>query len=346
MYRNWRNLIRPKGLVVDRDVTTNTYGKFIVEPLERGYGVTLGNSLRRILLSSLRGAAVISVKFEGAEHEYTSLPGIKEDGTDIILNLKEIVVKLHDIQQKTIKIFKKGPCNVLAKDIICDNSVEILNPELHICTVTKGSIFKAEIFVKNGRGYIPAQQLEEEISIGTIPIDALFSPIKRVNYNVTNARIGRQTDYDKLTMEIWTNGSVNPEEAIGIAAKIIKEQMTIFIGFSENVEPELLEAEEEENNLSESLLKPVEDLELSVRSANCLYNANIRRIGDLVQKTENEMLKTKNFGRKSLKEIKEVLYEMGLSLGMRLESWPPSDAIIASKIMKAVKNKNNKIKKV
>ncbi len=340
MYRNWSNLIRPKGLIIDKEKITDKYGKFIIEPLERGYGITLGNSIRRVLISSLRGAAVTNIKINNVGHEYISLPYIKEDGTDIILNLKEIVLKLNKIQEKIIHVYKKGPCIVYAEDIKIDENISVLNPELKICTISEGGEFKAEITVKNGKGYVPSQQISNEnSSIGSMSIDALFSPIKRVNYHVTNARVGKQTDYDKLIIEVWTNGSINPEDAIGIAAKIIKEQLTVFIKFPEDIEPEPLEDKEEENNLNEILLKPVDELELSVRSANCLSNANIRRIGDLVQKTENEMLKTKNFGRKSLKEIKEVLKETGLTLGMRLESWVSNDSIIASKIIKASKEK-------
>ncbi len=322
MYRNWRNLIRPKGLIVDRDVSTPRYGKFVLEPLERGYGVTLGNSLRRILLSSLQGAAISAVKIEGAQHEFVSLPDVKEDGTDIVLNLKEISIRLHEGQQKTAYISKQGPCFVTAKDIQGDAAIEILDPEQHICTVAEGGLFKAELTIRRGRGYVPALQFREEGQpVGTVPIDALFSPVRKVNYHVTNARVGQQTDYDKLMMEVWTNGGVSPEDALGIAAKILKEQFTVFINFPEDLEPELPETEETSDKLNDNLMRSVEELELSVRSANCLANANIRHIGDLVQRTESEMLKTKNFGRKSLKEIKEILGEMGLSLGMKLDSW-------------------------
>ncbi len=324
MYRNWRTLIRPKGLVVDRESVTERYGKFVVEPLERGYGVTLGNSLRRILLSSLQGSSITAVKVEGALHEFVSLPDVKEDGTDIVLNLKEVGVKLHEGQQKTAFIQKQGPCEVRAKDIQGDASIEILDPEHYICTVSDGGVFRAELTIRKGRGYVAATQFREEGQpVGTIPIDALFSPVRKVNYQVSNARVGQQTDYDKLTMEIWTDGSVSPEDALGISAKILKEQCAIFINFSEDIEPELPEFETKSDRLNENLLRTVEELELSVRSANCLANANIRLIGDLVQRTESEMLKTKNFGRKSLKEIKEILGEMGLSLGMKLENWPP-----------------------
>jgi DNA-directed RNA polymerase subunit alpha len=325
MQKNWRDLIRPKSMLVERESLSATYGKFVAEPLERGYGQTLGNSLRRVLLSSLQGAAFTSVKIEGASHEFMSVPDVKEDITDIILNLKEVDLKLlGNADNKTVRIEVQGPKNVTAKDIIADESVVLLNPDAHICTVAEGGTFKAELTVKRGRGYVPASQFRMEgQSVGTIPMDALFSPIVKVNYNVTHARVGQQTDYDKLTLEVWTNGGVTPEDAVGIAAKIIKEQVSIFINFNEEIEPELPEPEVKEERVNENLLRTVEELELSVRSANCLQNANIKFIGDLVQRTESEMLKTKNFGRKSLKEIKDILREMGLSLGMKLDHWPP-----------------------
>lgn len=324
MYRNWHNLIRPKGLVVERETLTDRYGKFILEPLERGYGVTLGNSLRRIMLSSLHGAAVTAVRIEGAQHEFMALPDIKEDGTDIILNLKEVELQLFGAQQKTVSIVKQGPCDVTAGDIQGDDSLKILNPEKHICTVAEGGVFKAELTIGAGKGYVPAAESRDESqSVDTIPIDALFCPIRKVNYSVTNARVGRRTDYDRLVLDVWTNGGIHPEDAIGIAAKILKEQLAILINIPEDVEPKLPEAEEYSERFNENLLRSVDELELSVRSANCLANAEIKRIGDLVQRTESEMLKTKNFGRKSLKEIKEILGEMGLSLGMKLDNWPP-----------------------
>jgi DNA-directed RNA polymerase subunit alpha len=326
MHRNWRDLIRPKNLVIDRDTLSSTYGKFIAEPLERGYGVTLGNSLRRLLLSSLQGASVTAAKIDGALHEFMALSDVTEDVTDIILNLKQVNLKLlsASADQKTVRIDVQGPARVTAKDIIRDESVVVLNPDQPICTVAEGGSFKAELTIKRGRGYVPATQFREEgQSVGTIPMDATFSPIRKVNYNVTHARVGQQTDYDKLTLEVWTNGAIAPEDAVGIAAKILKEQAQIFINFSEEFEPELPEPEIREERVNENLLKSVDELELSVRSANCLQNANIRYIGDLVQRTESEMLKTKNFGRKSLKEIKEILSEMGLSLGMKLDNWPP-----------------------
>lgn len=334
MYRNWRNLIRPKGLVIDRDTLTDRYGKFVLEPLERGYGVTLGNSLRRILLSSLQGAAIVSAKIEGAQHEFVSLPDVKEDGTDIILNLKEVAVKLHEGQQKTAHISKQGPCEVKAKDIMGDASIEILDPEHHICTLAEGGVFKAELTIRRGRGYVPALQFREEgQAVGTIPMDALFSPVRKVNYHVTNARVGQQTDYDKLVMEVWTDGSISSEDALGVSAKILKEQLTVFINFPEDFEPEIAETEEKSERFNDNLMRSVEELELSVRSANCLANANIRLIGDLVQRTESEMLKTKNFGRKSLKEIKEILAEMGLSLGLKLENWPPKPGTVVTAVI-------------
>ena len=322
MYQNWRSLIRPQSLIVDKDSLTRWYGKFTVEPLERGYGVTLGNSLRRILLASLQGAAVSSVKIEGASHEFTTLSDIVEDGTDIVLNLKELNVRLNEGQQRVVYISKRGPCVVKAGDIKADPIVEFLDPEQHICTVADGGVFKAELIVKTGRGYAPASlAVDKELSVGTLPIDALYSPISKVNYNVTNARVGQRTDYDKLVLELWGNGSILPEAALGISAKILKEQVSVFINFPEDIEPDILEGESEDDKLNDNLLRTVEELELSVRSMNCLANANIIRIGDLVEKTEGEMLKTKNFGRKSLREIKEILSEMGLSLGMKLDNW-------------------------
>ncbi len=324
MYRNWRNLIRPKGLIVERDSLSDRYGKFVLEPLERGYGVTLGNALRRVMLSSLQGSAITAVRIEGAQHEFMALPDIKEDGTDIILNLKEVELQLLEGHQKTVSIVKHGPCEVTAGDIKGDASLKILNPDKHICTVADGGVFRAELSIGTGKGYVPAAQFREESQpIDSLLIDALFCPIRKVNYSVTNARVGRRTDYDRLVLEVWTNGSVHPEDAIGIASKILKEQLSILINIPEDVEPSVVESEEHSERFNENLLRSVDELELSVRSANCLANAEIKRIGDLVQRTESEMLKTKNFGRKSLKEIKEILGEMGLSLGMKLDNWPP-----------------------
>ena len=319
--RNWRDLIRPRSVPVDQESLTGYYGKFVAEPLERGFGLTLGNSLRRVLLSSLQGAAITAVKIDGALHEFTSVPDVVEDVTEIVLNLKEVIVKTHTSNPQTLRIDKEGPCDVRAGDILGSDSVQILNPDHIICSISKGGRFSAELTVSVGRGYVPAERNKTPgMPIGTIPIDALFSPIRKVNYAVTNARVGQMTDYDKLSLEVWTDGSAAPQDAVAYAAKILKEQLTIFINFEEQDEP--LEAPSEEEPLNENLFRSVEELELSVRSANCLQNANIHLIGELVQKTEPEMLKTKNFGRKSLKEIKEILADMGLALGMKIDSWP------------------------
>ena len=319
--RNWRDLIRPRSVPVEQDSLTGRYGKFVCEPLERGFGTTLGNSLRRVLLSSLQGAAITAVKIDGALHEFTSVPDVVEDVTEIILNLKEVVVKAHSTKTQVVRIDKEGPCEVTAGDILVSSDIEILNPDHVICTVAKGGRLAAELTVNVGRGYVPAEKNKAPgMSIGTIPIDALFSPIRKVNYTVTNARVGQVTDYDKLTLEVFTNGAVEPQDAVAFAAKILKDQLTIFINFEEEDEPQ--EQEQDEEPLNENLFRSVEELELSVRSANCLQNANIHLIGELVQKTEAEMLKTKNFGRKSLKEIKEILQDMGLGLGQQIENWP------------------------
>jgi DNA-directed RNA polymerase subunit alpha len=324
MQRNWKELIKPKKLDVERETLTPFYGKFYAEPFERGFGITIGNSLRRILLSSLQGAAITSVKIDGVLHEFTSIPDVKEDVTDIILNLKEIKVKLHTDGPKTIRIEAKGEGLVKASDIITDETVEITNRDHPIATLPPDGKLKMEMVVKRGKGYVPAEKNKEEGQpIGTIPIDAIFSPVTKVNYTVTNARVGQITDYDKLTLEVWTNGCVRPEDAVAYAAKILKDQLSIFINFEEEPETEEEELEEEQEKLNEHLFKSVDELELSVRSANCLKHANIKLIGELVQKTESEILATKNFGRKSLNEIKEILAEMGLSLGMKLENFPP-----------------------
>jgi DNA-directed RNA polymerase subunit alpha len=331
--RNWRDLIKPRGLTVDQDSLSNTYGKFVAEPLERGFGITLGNALRRVLLSSLQGAAITSVKIEGVEHEFTTIPEVAEDVTDIILNLKEVLLQIHTNEVKALRIEADGPREVKAGDIAGDAQVEILNPGQHVLTISEGGKVRMELSARRGRGYVPAER--NKIAgqpIGTVPIDALFSPIRKVNYQVTNARVGQQTDYDRLSLEVWTDGSVAPADALAYAAKIVKEQLSIFINFDETEEPAEEAKPVEEAKLNENLFRSVDELELSVRSANCLQNANIKTIGDLVQKSEAEMLKTKNFGRKSLKEIKEILSEMGLSLGMKLETWPPKGAPPAPKV--------------
>lgn len=335
MTKNWRDLIKPRGLHVDQDSLTDTYGKFVAEPLERGFGITLGNTLRRVLLSSLQGAAITSIRVEGAEHEFTTIPNVAEDITDVILNLKEVLLRIHTQEEKTIRIDVEGPKEVKAGDIIVDHDVEVLNPGHHLFTISEGGRCRIEMQARRGRGYQPAERNKAlGAPIGVIPIDSLFSPIKKVNYQVTNARVGQVTDYDRLALEVWTNGAVSPADAVAYAAKIVKEQLAIFINFDETEEPVALEPVKAEEKLNENLFRSVDELELSVRSANCLQNANIKTIGDLVQKSEAEMLKTKNFGRKSLKEIKEILAEMGLSLGMKLENWPPKPPVAPVAVLK------------
>ncbi|MBM9605408.1 DNA-directed RNA polymerase subunit alpha [Desulfopila inferna] len=330
-YRNWHELIAPEKLEVDKESHTEYYGKFICQPLERGFATTIGNSLRRILLAAIQGAAITTVKIEGALHEFTSMKDISEDVSEIILNIKQVRTKLNSEDSKVVRIEKKGPCVVTAGDIISSGGiVEIMNPEQVICTLTGETTFIAEMTVEWGKGYQPAEQQDKEnLSIGQIPIDAIFTPVKSIQFVVSQARVGQRTDYDKLTLEIETDGSIKPESAVAYAAKILKEQMTIFINFDEEAaEPEKADEEEQDvEPLNPYLDKPVEDLELSVRSANCLKNAEIHFIGDLAQKTDQEMLKTKNFGRKSLNEIKSLLSEMGLSLGMKFENWTPPDRV-------------------
>jgi DNA-directed RNA polymerase subunit alpha len=322
--KSWKDLIRPKRLEAEKETVTPFYGKFAAEPFERGFGITIGNSLRRILLSSLQGAAITSVKIDGVLHEFSTLPGVKEDATEILLNLKEVRLKLHTEGPKVIRVKAEGPKAVKAGDIITGEAVEILNPDHHLATLSREAKLSMEMMVKTGKGYVPAERNKEEGQpIGTIPLDAIFSPIKKVNYTVTNARVGQITDYDKLTLEVWTDGSINPEEAVAQAAKILKEQLSIFITFEEEEDLEGLREQDDKESLNENLFRSVDELELSVRSANCLKHANIKLIGDLVQKTEAEILATKNFGRKSLNEIKELLSGMGLNLGMKLDSWPP-----------------------
>jgi len=324
MYKNWRDLIRPKKLQVEAESFTGTYGKFYAEPFERGFGTTLGNSLRRVILSSLQGAAITSVKIKGVLHEFSAIPGVTEDVTDIILNLKGVRFKMYGQEPRTIRIIHKGEGIVKAGDIITDPNVELLNPEHHIATCSKDANLEMEMVVKMGKGYVPADRnRDEKAPVGTIPIDSIFSPIIKANFTVTNARVGQITDYDKLTLEVWTDGSVKPDDAVAYSAKILKEQLSIFINFDEEVEPsEEVEVEEEREKLNENLYRSVEELELSVRSANCLKNAGIKLIGELVSRTEAEMLKTQNFGRKSLNEIKDILAEMGLTLGMKLDGFP------------------------
>ncbi len=327
MYKNWRELIRPKQLQVEKDSLSNTYGKFFAEPFERGFGTTLGNSLRRILLSSLQGAAITSVRIKGVLHEFSAIQGVTEDVTDIILNLKGVRLKLHNTDQATIRIVHKGEGRISAGDILVGHAVEVMNPDHHIVTCGKDANLEVEMTVRMGKGYVSADRnRDEKAPVGTIPIDAIYSPIKKVNFTVSNARVGQMTDYDKLTLEVWTDGSVKPEDAVAYAAKIMKEQLTIFINFDEEIEPQQFdESLEDKDKVNENLYRTVEELELSVRSANCLKNAGIKLIGELVSKTEAEMLKTQNFGRKSLNEIKDILNDMGLTFGMKLDGFPDQE---------------------
>ena len=326
VYMNWREIIMPEKVAV---TTTSTYGKFVCEPLEKGFGITIGNSLRRIILSSLYGAAIVSVKFNEALHEYSVISDVREDISEIIMNLKEVKLKVDDSGEKVLTIKVNGEKLVTAADIVSsDGRVEILNPEQHIATVSKGGELVMTMLVKTGKGYaLAAANKEVEAPVGTIPIDSVFSPIKRVKYVVGASRIGHRTDYDKLTMEVWTDGSITPEDSVAYAAKILKEQMNPFINFDEDIEPEQVEKENDgaDKTFNENLYRSVDELELSVRSSNCLKNAQILKIYQLVQKTDNEMLKTKNFGRKSLNEIKEVLTSMDLTLGIDLEGFEPPE---------------------
>jgi len=312
---------RPKRLACESETATNRYAKFYAQPFERGFGTTIGNCLRRALLSSIEGAAITAVKIEGVLHEFSSIPGVVEDATDIILNLKRIPFKLHGAGPKTLRVERSVPGEMLSGEIETDAEVEILDPNVHIATISEGGSLVIEMRLKRGRGYVSAERnFDEDLAVGYIPIDSVHSPVKKVNYTVESARLGQDTDYDKLTMEVWTNGSVKPENAVGLAAKLIKDHMQIFISFEE--EPELAEADSEEAarmTFNENLDRSVDELELSVRSYNCLKNADIRTIRELVQKSEPDMLKTKNFGRKSLNEIKEILSSMGLHLGMKFD---------------------------
>ncbi|WP_462268268.1 DNA-directed RNA polymerase subunit alpha [Desulfobacter sp.] len=326
-YVNWREMIKPEKLDV---TTTSTYGKFVCEPLERGYGITIGNSLRRIILSSIYGAAIVSVKFDDALHEYSVISDIREDVSEIILNLKELKLKVDDPEEKILTLNVTGEAEVTGADIVSpEGRVKILNPEQHIASVNKNGKLNIVMVVKTGKGYaLSSANKDGDAPIGTIPIDAAFSPIKRVKYVVGTSRIGQKTDYDKLTFEVWTDGSVTPDDAVAYGAKILKEQMNPFINFDEELEPDESEykTDEGEKGFNENIYRSVDELELSVRSSNCLKNARIHTIYQLVQKTDSEMLKTKNFGRKSLNEIKEVLNSMELSLGMDLEGIePPED---------------------
>lgn len=327
-YKNWHSLISPDKLEVDEGSLTSSFGKFVCQPLERGFATTIGNSLRRIMLSSIRGAAITSVRLNDALHEFTTINGVHEDVAEIILNLKQVRLKLNGPEGKIVLIERKGPGKVVAGDINGSGYVEVMNPDQHICTLTSDITFRAELDVQWGKGYVQADQNKKEGQpIGVIPIDAAFSPIIRVQYLVSQARVGQQTDYDRLTLVIETDGSVEPQNALAYAAKILKEQMTIFINFNEEIAraPENTDDDEDGKAYPPFLDKNVEDLELSVRSANCLKNAQIQYIGQLVNKTDAEMLKTKNFGRKSLNEIKALLAEHNLTLGMKYDGWVAPD---------------------
>ncbi|HET6844256.1 MAG TPA: DNA-directed RNA polymerase subunit alpha [Candidatus Angelobacter sp.] len=315
----WRGFQKPKRLATDTETLTDKYGRFYAQPFERGFGTTIGNALRRVLLSSIEGAAVTATRIEGVLHEFQSIPGVVEDATDIILNLKQIPFKLSGEGPKAIYLKADKPGVITSGMIEADGDVEILDKNVHIATVSEGGKLEMEMRLKRGRGYVSADKnFEEDLGLGFIPIDSVHSPVRKVNYTVEAARLGQITDYDKLDIEIWTNGSIAPADALGLAAKLLKDHMTIFINFEEELETDA-RGDEKPQIKNENLNRSVEELELSVRSYNCLKNANIQTIGELVQKTEAEMLKTKNFGRKSLNEIKEILASMGLSLGMKID---------------------------
>lgn len=331
--KHWTTMIRPQALEVDNDILTNRYGKFVAKPLERGYGLTLGNSLRRVLLSSLQGAAIVAVRIEGADHEFGTLNNVKEEVSEIILNLKEIQFKIADKEDVTLILEKNSEGAVTAGEIQENNNVKVLNPEHVICNISSGGSIRIEIKVARGKGYVTALDNKEmfDLPVGWIYLDSLFSPVTRVNYSVTNARVGKRTDYDRLTLEVWTNAGIDPVDAVAYSAKILRDQFSVFLNFEDEDTPVEVKPAAATTGTSsptnDALLKPVSELELSVRSANCLQNANIKYIYELVSKTEGEMLRTKNFGRKSLNEIKELLTQMGLGLGMKVDS-----------IMKSVQN--------
>ena len=323
--KNWQELIKPNKLETIAGYDPKRFATVVAEPLERGFGQTLGNALRRILLSSLQGAAVNSVQIDGVLHEFSSIPGVREDVTDIVLNIKEIAIRMQGEGPKRMVVRKQGPGTVTAGDIQTVGDIEILNPELVLCTLDEGAEIRMEFTVNTGKGYVPAERNRpEDAPIGLIPVDSLYSPVKKVSYKVENTREGQVLDYDKLTLSVETNGSIRPEDAIAYAARILQDQLSIFVTFEEPAKEVTAEAIPE-LAFNPALLKKVDELELSVRSANCLKNDNIVYIGDLIQKTEAEMLRTPNFGRKSLNEIKEVLAQMGLHLGMEVPNWPPEN---------------------
>jgi len=325
LQKNWTELIKPNKLDIRAGADPKRSAKVVAEPLERGFGLTLGNSLRRVLLSSLQGAAVTSIQIDGVLHEFSSIPGVREDVTDIVLNVKALALRMGGEGPKRMRLRAEGPGEVKAGQIETGHDIEVMNPELVICTLDDGARFDMEMTVETGKGYVPgSQNRPEDAPIGLIPVDAVFSPVRNVAYRVENSRVGQVTDYDKLTMEVETNGTVKPDDAVALAARILQDQLQLFINFEE---PQLRREEEAGSELpfNRNLLRKVDELELSVRSANCLKNDNIVYIGDLVQKTEADMLRTPNFGRKSLNEIKEVLSQMGLSLGMDVPGWPPDN---------------------
>ena len=316
----WKGFQRPKRLEVDQASLTGTFGRFYAQPFERGFGITIGNALRRILLSAIEGAAITAVKIDGVLHEFTSIPGVVEDTTDIILNLKQIPFRVHSDHAETLTLTAQGPGTVRAGDIVAGANVEVLDPERPIATLSEEGKISMEMRLKRGRGYIAADRnFDEDLGIGYIPLDSVHTPVRKVNYTVENARLGQTTDYGKLNLEVWTNGAVAPQDSVAMAAKLLKDHMAIFINFEEAPEEDLDFQTTEDERLMDQLSRSVDELELSVRSYNCLKNADIKTIGDLVTRTEAEMLKTKNFGRKSLNEIKDILAEMGLSLGMDVD---------------------------
>ncbi len=325
LQKNWTEMIKPNKLDIQSGQDPDRGAKVVAEPLERGFGLTLGNALRRVLLSSLQGAAVTSIQIDGVLHEFSSIPGVREDVTDVVLNVKMIALRMGGEGPKRMRLRAEGPGEVTAGQIETGHDIEIMNPGLVLCTLDDGARVDMELTVNAGKGYVPAtQNRPEDAPIGLIPVDSIFSPVRKVSYHVDNTRVGQVTDYDKLTMEIWTNGAVTPEDSVALAARILQDQLQLFINFEE---PQLRQLEEShaEPPFNKNLLRKVDELELSVRSANCLKNDNIVYIGDLVQKSEAEMLRTPNFGRKSLNEIKEVLSTMGLHLGMEIPSWPPEN---------------------
>lgn len=315
---NWQDLIKPKTVVIDEKSSTDYYGKFICEPLEKGYGITLGNALRRVLLSSIKGPAITSIKVEGVLHEFSTIPGVKEDVTQIILNLKGLELKVYTFEKQTITISAMGECDVTAGDIITTHQVDVLNPDHHIATLSEGSKLEMEMTVEVGYGYEAVESRGDiQTSIGLIPLDAIYSPVRKVNYSITNARVGRRTDYERLNLEIWTNGTVIPEDAVAYAAKIIKEQLTVFINFDEEEVDAIVEVEDDKeiSGTEEILFITIEDMDLSARSLNCLRKAEITYVGELIQKSEDDLLNLENFGKRSLLEIRERIEEMELSLG-------------------------------